>query len=368
MKIDRTNYEIWFIDWLDGNLTEAQIEQLNLFLSHNPDLREEFDDICTDTTHRGQDKKTFPQKDQLKKSMKEIPADQFEFLCVAHLENDLTEDQKNELYEIIEQDADRKRTFELIQKTRLSLSAVTFKHKNLLLKKTFAQKVIRMSVIGLSAAAVILMIIVTQLKNPRSLSLPVNRAAQNIVTSRVTAKPSPANVIAKIPERNKTGNVTLKKGTGQAKTLKENPLTGKAEPALSVQKDTLVRSNAIPELITEKIVFNKDINIDRAFITNSLVASDINFSLPPSDDGRSNIGRFLAKTIRIKILKEKTTRDAPLRAYEVAEAGVAGLNKLLGWEMALTEKNDEAGNLKSVYFSSRILKFNAPVKKSEPLP
>jgi hypothetical protein len=56
-----------------------------------------------------------------------------------------------------------------------------------------------------------------------------------------------------------------------------------------------------------------------------------------------------------------------LKAYEIAEAGVSGLNKLLGWEMALDERKDENGKLKSVYFSSKILKFNAPVKNSEPL-
>jgi hypothetical protein len=36
--------------------------------------------------------------------------------------------------------------------------------------------------------------------------------------------------------------------------------------------------------------------------------------------------------------------------------------------MALDEKKDANGELKSVYFSSRILKFTAPIKKSEPLP
>jgi len=35
--------------------------------------------------------------------------------------------------------------------------------------------------------------------------------------------------------------------------------------------------------------------------------------------------------------------------------------------MALDEKKNESGELSSVYFSSKILKFNAPVKKSEPL-
>ena len=45
MKIDRSNYEIWFIDWLDGNLNSLQIEQLKLFLDQNPDLKEEFNDL-----------------------------------------------------------------------------------------------------------------------------------------------------------------------------------------------------------------------------------------------------------------------------------------------------------------------------------
>ena len=47
MQIDRSNYEIWFIDWLDGNLNSLQVEQLKLFLDQNPDLREELNDLTT---------------------------------------------------------------------------------------------------------------------------------------------------------------------------------------------------------------------------------------------------------------------------------------------------------------------------------
>jgi hypothetical protein len=84
------------------------------------------------------------------------------------------------------------------------------------------------------------------------------------------------------------------------------------------------------------------------------------------DDGRSKIGMFITKTIREKFLREKSV-DRPLKGYELAKAGVEGLNKLMGWEMALDERKDLEGNLKSVYFSSKLLKFNAPVKKSESL-
>ncbi len=47
MQIDRSNYEIWIIDWLDGNLNSSQVGQLNLFLDQNQDLREEFNDLTS---------------------------------------------------------------------------------------------------------------------------------------------------------------------------------------------------------------------------------------------------------------------------------------------------------------------------------
>ena len=67
-------------------------------------------------------------------------------------------------------------------------------------------------------------------------------------------------------------------------------------------------------------------------------------------------------------MKENKAKESPLKAYELAKAGVSGLDKLLGWEMALDERKDANGLLKSVYFSSKILKFNTPIKKPEPLP
>ena len=36
MHIDRTNYEIWLVDWLDGNLDETRAKELQLFLESNP--------------------------------------------------------------------------------------------------------------------------------------------------------------------------------------------------------------------------------------------------------------------------------------------------------------------------------------------
>ena len=40
------------------------------------------------------------------------------------------------------------------------------------------------------------------------------------------------------------------------------------------------------------------------------------------------------------------------------------MNKLFDWNMELKETFDEAGKVKSVYFSSALLTFNSPVRKT----
>ena len=135
MEIDRSNYEIWLIDWLDGNLNDIQVEQLQLFLSVNPDLKEELSDLNALNLKPSQ--KSFQQKEQLIKSVSALPLTQFEYLCLACLEKDLNADQQTELEEIITKDTEKQRSFELIQKMRLTPGAYSYKHKKKLIKGLF---------------------------------------------------------------------------------------------------------------------------------------------------------------------------------------------------------------------------------------
>ena len=81
---------------------------------------------------------------------------------------------------------------------------------------------------------------------------------------------------------------------------------------------------------------------------------------------RSNIGRFVSKTFRETFLKENITPDSPLKGYEIAEAGVSGLNKLLGWEMALDKNNDENGSLAQSILVRDFLSLIPLLKKVNP--
>ena len=124
MPIDRSNYEIWIIDWLDGNLNSYQIEQVKVFLDHNPDLKEEVNELIGEEIIPPAI--SFPNKESLKKSPEEMTPSQFEYLCAAYLENDLSVSQQAELREIINIYPEKKKTFDLIQKTILSPGGTTF--------------------------------------------------------------------------------------------------------------------------------------------------------------------------------------------------------------------------------------------------
>ncbi len=132
MKPDRTNYEIWLIDLLDGNLDEGRSRELMEFLDANPDLKEEFDTLTA--LRLLPDKAQFTPKEKLFKSVSELPLSQIEYLSVASLEKDITPEQMSELKKNISLDPENKRIFDSFQKIRLIPPLIHYKNKNQLKK------------------------------------------------------------------------------------------------------------------------------------------------------------------------------------------------------------------------------------------
>jgi hypothetical protein len=222
--------------------------------------------------------------------------------------------------------------------------------------------------IGLSAAAVTALVAITYFSIPRVLPGKAENTSQNIIHDSTIIKSSKVKIADIRPTENRILQVNKKRENLITRSQKTEP--GVITPYIltSVQKDSLSVSAEVPPTQVNKISVPRVLSLKGEALPNTLVASNFSIIISEYDDGRSKLSRFIAKTFREKILKETKAKDTPLKAYEIAEAGVSGLNKLLGWEMALDKKNDENGELKSVYFSSKILKFNAPVKKTEPLP
>jgi len=201
---------------------------------------------------------------------------------------------------------------------------------------------------------------------PGNFTLNNKRSAKNAASDSIYLKPS--LVIA--PDRIIKDSISVpaerKKVKSLANVNKAEPVDAKPDLLTALSDDSLVRNNDDLQIIINKVPVYTRVDLKEEIISNKLVASNTTIFVPEAEDNRSDFGKFISKTFREKLLKDKTPPDSPIKGYEIAEAGVEGLNKLFGWEMALDKKNDQNGQLKSVYFSSKILKFNAPVKNSEP--
>jgi hypothetical protein len=363
MQPDRSNYEIWLIDWLDGNLDKVQTEQLMAFLDKNPDIKDEADILSS--SHLLPEKQSFLQKDNLKKNIKDLAPSQLEYLSVAYLENDLSADQLAELKQYLDQNKEGKKVFDLIQKIKFTPAYSGYKYKIKLKKLTAGEKVIRLSAIGLSAAAAITLLILSSVFISRQTVGKSDLVTGNIITDSLEIQFSlPVISPPEYPSVDLVSEKTSPEVNIKANNiLASNEINYKIIKADSTDSSVLKREKS--DYFISRVPLLSEVYLGTEKANQVLVASYYPKIEPYYADDRSRLSKFIARTFRQKLLKDEPNSDAPLKPYEIAKAGIDGLNKLLGWEMALKETNDKSGEVKSVSFNSRILKFNAPVKKGE---
>jgi hypothetical protein len=360
MKPDRSNYEIWFIDWLDGNLSRNQAEDLEAFLEKNPDLKEEFNGLAAINVEPPAI--IFNGKKGLEKSPADYTESQFEQLCIANLENDITSGQKSELEGIIVTNETRRRTFELYQKLKLKPSAIEFSRKNITKKPTAGQKIIMWSFIGLSAAATIAALILVPMLVNSDPNINSNSLVRNSVPDTLFHERRTPVIIEK---EISSANDILRAGNAQNVADED----ARETDILLADNLSVKKPDSVPVIQRTEALSAVKMEIPATIINAYNPSSDILIAwnpayIPPLIDDRNNLERFLAKFFHEKIMNDSTSGSRPVESYEIAVAGINGLNRLFGWEMALHKNTDENGDIRSYNFTSRLLKFNAPVKKS----
>jgi hypothetical protein len=136
MNINRENYEAFFLDYHEGALTEAQVQELMCFLSQNPDLRSEFESFELITLDEAP-AELIPGKDLLKKSdtSKEITTSNFDEYCIAMIENELDEAQALAFQSFIKDKPELEKTYKLYLNTKLNRETeISFGNKTSLQK------------------------------------------------------------------------------------------------------------------------------------------------------------------------------------------------------------------------------------------
>lgn len=116
MKINRNNYEAFFLDYHEGNLDEQSGKEVLAFVASNPDLKEEFESFEMISLHERSNVK-FPGKQSLKKNA--VTEYNYKTWFVAYEENDLTKEEKREVEQFIEVNPAFKPELEILKQTRV---------------------------------------------------------------------------------------------------------------------------------------------------------------------------------------------------------------------------------------------------------
>jgi hypothetical protein len=128
--IGKDNYEIWFMDFLDGRLSSGQEAELYAFLSLNPDLKAELDEMSIDVPVLFEG--SLPFKLPLKKEIKpvgSITETNYEEVFIASREGDLVSSQKSELEKFLSINPFLVSEFEYFKKMTVSHNGELFPSK-----------------------------------------------------------------------------------------------------------------------------------------------------------------------------------------------------------------------------------------------
>lgn len=122
MNINRDNYEIYMIDYLDNNLSPEMVDELMLFLDKNPDIKEESANLNLDIQSADNDV-VFEDKAALKQiteTTQNITKDNYETWFIASVEGTLNQEEKHLLQEYLNSHPQSQKEYQLLAKTKLS--------------------------------------------------------------------------------------------------------------------------------------------------------------------------------------------------------------------------------------------------------
>lgn len=130
--ITRKNYEIYFIDYLENNLSENEISMLVLFLENNPDLKDELNHFSEESllepSHNSGLDFSFLKKES---SINESNEDDF---FIGKIEGELNEEEIHFLNLYLSENPEKRKVLESFEKTKLPIEFMMFPNRNRLKK------------------------------------------------------------------------------------------------------------------------------------------------------------------------------------------------------------------------------------------
>jgi len=353
MELSRDNYEAYFLDYLEGNLSPEQEEVLNRFLTFNPDLEEELHSFSF--LSLSPERKELPDKSNLKKEIplqtETLSSGNVELFCIAYLEGDLSEKQKKALFDFLEANPAYEEVLGKYRLTYLQPEKIIFPGKQKLVKGkklTIHWRIF----IPLAAAASLALIL---LFKPS-----ITPEVSEIATLEVPEKK---------PEQIKEKISTQKPNTQLPATLnviktKSSPVPRsdynkkEQDPTLN-QKEKSAASTPQPQRMAS-LDLGQKVPLQLS-VENEQIKP---IAIPQPEINRSSLS--LTELAKYQFRRASNAMDEEdVLLWNLASSGIRELNKLTGSEAQLLASRNEEGSISGIQFRSRFLNVTAPLSREE---
>lgn len=348
MKITRDNYESFFLDFLEGNLDEDQIDQFLDFLKQNPDLKEELQ--LFENVHLPEEPIIFSEKQKLYKSVADEKA-VLENRLVAFHEGDLENDERKSFETYLSSHPELQKEYNLLTKTRLVPDAkIKYPDKQKLYRKSGTMIV--MNWVARAAAVVVLLWGInslyqtqdqSQLQNSNHEIAVLNPKPELPVNKMESEKKNPeTEVQAKEKTTNDPRIINPKRIRVQSKSRTEEK-----QPIISETSDRDLTAIAEISLLSARL------ESERAE-AQLAVAHSVNVLKINDQRNVMTIEAFLASRVK------RVSNEGLLSAQRIARAGLGLASELSGERIGYSIKD---GKISSIGFESKLLAFSIPMQK-----
>ncbi len=372
-QINISNYESFFLDYIDGNLSSEEISMLENFLVVNPGLRDELEGL--EEVQLLKDDPEFLNRENLKHIDLSMPIheDNFKYFCIASLEGDLSDGQQAVLNDYLKRYPEKKTELEDYEKTILFSSQEIFENKSILKRNIFV--IIKKEVLVAIAVAAGFALLFVLFGLPR------------IVVTKELAFDENASLRYEEVAKEKTDSIQVK-GIKTQSDPDELPSAKIKNPAINYKSNTHSKVSIpiaeIKETRDDKFISGSfdtaavlaQIRIDPDMFNRNVAALDKvikndvieGISIKPVEPqigfieqlASENLQEYGRQKLSSFVFKNDSDRDFSL--WSVASAGIEKINKLTGSEMKLERSIDPEGNTDGVKFDSRALSISTPLK------
>lgn len=340
MKINQSNYEIFFLDYLDGKLSDTQIDEFLDFLKANPELKKELKSISE--IKLPSDDVSFQWKSDLIKGEQENNS--FDYRAIAFMDGDLSEEDQKAFVEELDSDPENEHEFDLILSTKLKKDNIQYPDKEKLYRKSKVRMLYWASRV---AAVVVLLMAIWAIYQREQVTV-----QEPILSESLT----PALKSDKNKFEQKQEPITKKKAVEKVEEAKTDSIPKKTK---SIREKTKGRLKEVAQnKQVTRVVAPEKINSISAIIESN--SSHQQYALEtmkpksvPKQPEYISIDKFLAQ----KIFKSSKKNSGENIARKGLKAVSSWSNEKLAYE------TDNQGKVSEISLNTNLLAFTIPVSK-----